>query len=651
MELDKEKFGKLEQFINMYFQMLNLGCDKNMILNKDISGNEMLPYDIFIKITESELTNNEFCSFLDKIKNNNNSLNNNELILYNHFKSYIYKLNTRFDNIRNTILSEFLNKEYNTKLKDPYDKYVYDNQKETAYQIMNYIFDNDVKAVTLVALPQAGKTGTFAYCTYLALTHCDNNKIYEPENIFIISGLNDIDWQEQTEKDMMPSLKNNVYHLGKLKVFNEQLKLIANSKIFIIIDECQVATSSDQTIDRILSELEKNISNGNEIKYLVVSATPSVILYDLKEWGGKHKTVFLNIPPIYTGFENFLNEGRIYEAGILSKEFLDEQFKPLLKDRFKEPKYHIVRISQKKRDELETWIVENKYEKKEIDSQNKIDNINDYLQVVPKNHTFLIIKNYWRAGKRMNDKNVGIVYEYSNITNYDVTAQGLIGRFCGTNKQKNGPTAPIFFCKKDALTGYINFIKEDCEYSVADYHSLKIKVVDNELEKKTKSIITKITKVSIKDSVEHNHIKKQDYIDPPRELMISDNDYLKIDDEVSNNKKSNIFKNILKEKYKNIFDLIENYNCDKCTIPKADANYKRHIIDARKACEDKKLYLADIAKETKDEYKNSWVVFIDHLKNPKDGTHKVYLVVYHGERRKKLLEESKKKVKQITITD
>ena len=55
MELDKEKFGKLEQFINMYFQMLNLGCDKNMILNKDISGNEMLPYDIFIKITEFHL--------------------------------------------------------------------------------------------------------------------------------------------------------------------------------------------------------------------------------------------------------------------------------------------------------------------------------------------------------------------------------------------------------------------------------------------------------------------------------------------------------------------------------------------------------------------------------------------------------------------
>jgi len=649
MELDQGKFTKLESFITMYFQMLNLGCDKNMIKNKDISGNEILPYDIFTKIIETDINNNEFCSFLDKIKNNNKSLNNNELKLHNDFKSYIYRLNTRFDNIRNTILSEFLNKEYNTKLKDPYDKYVYDNQKETAHQIMNYIFDNAVKAVTLVALPQAGKTGTFAYCTYLALTHVDNNKIYEPENIFIISGLNDLDWQEQTERDMMPSLKSNVYHLGKLKEFNDKLKGIANSKIFIIIDECQVATSSEQTIDKILSELEKNTSNSNEIKYLVVSATPSVILYDLKEWGGIHKTVFLNIPHIYTGFENFLHDCRIYEAGILCKEFLDKEIKPLLKERFKEPKYHIVRISQKKRDELESWIVENKYEKKEIDSQNKIDNINDYLQIVPKNHTFLIIKNYWRAGKRMNDKNVGIVYEYSKDINYDVTAQGLIGRFCGTNKQMNGPTAPIFFCKKDAISEYINFIKEKCEYSVADYYSHKLKVVDNELEKKTKSIITKITKLSIKDSIEHNHIKKQDYIDPPRELIISDYDYLKMDAEPK--KKLEIFLNSLKEKNKDIFNIIENYRCDKCTIPTTEYSYKRHIEDARKAYYDKKLYLADIAKESKDEYLNSWVVFIDHKKNPNDGTHKVYLVIYHGERRKKLLEESKKKVKQITITN
>jgi len=649
MELNKEQFSKLEQFINMFFQMQSLGCDKNMIKNKDISGNEMLPYDIFTNIIESELTKNEFSNFLDKIKTNNKSLNNNELKLHNDFKSYIYTLNSRFDNIRNTILSEFLNKEYNTKLKDPYDKYVYDNQKETAHQIMNYIFDNDVKAVTLVALPQAGKTGTFAYCTYLALTHVDNNKIFEPENIFIISGLNDLDWQEQTEKDMMPSLKNNVYHLGKLKEFNEKLKGIANSKIFIILDECQVATSSEQTIDRILSELEKNISNGNEIKYLVVSATPSVILYDLKEWGNKHKIVYLNIPPIYIGFENFLNECRIYEANVLCKEFLDEEIKPLLKDRFKEPKYHIVRISQKKRNELEGWIKENKYEKKEIDSQNKIDNINDYLQIVPKNHTFLIIKNYWRAGKRMNDKNVGIVYEYSNTTTYDVTAQGLIGRFCGTNKQKNSPTAPIFFCKKEALIGYINFIKEKCEYSIADYHSHKLKVVNNELEKRTKSIIPKITKISIKDSVEHNHIKKQDYIDTPKELTISDKEYLKIED-LEKTKKSTMVLNIIQEKYTDIFKIIQNYK-GSCTTPKADNNYQIHIIGVRKAYQDNKLYLANITKESREDYLNSWLAFIDHKENPKDGTHKVYLVIYHGERRKKLLEESKKKTKEILIAN
>ena len=59
------------------------------------------------------------------------------------------------------------------------------------------------------------------------------------------------------------------------------------------------------------------------------------------------------------------------------------------------------------------------------------------------------------------------------------------------------------------------------------------------------------------------------------------------------------------------------------------------------AYQDNKLYLANITKESKDDYLNSWLAFIDHKENPKDGTHKVYLVIYHGERRKKLLEESK----------
>ena len=650
MEIIKDRLQKIESFGNSYYQMKNFGADINMIhlLNKDVKNNEILPKNLFDKITESKLNHKDFIDFIEKIKINNITFNNDELILYNQMKSYIYKENNRFDNIRTTILSEFRNKEYNIQLTDPYTKYVYDNQKEAAMHIMEYLFDDKVKAVSLIALPQAGKTGTFVYCTYLALTHSDNNKIYEPENIFIISGLNDTDWQEQTEKDMLSSLKTNVYHLGQLKSFNEKLKIINNSRILIIIDECQIATSENQTIDKSIFRLEDNLNNANEIKYLIVSATPSVVKYELDEWGDKHKIVYLNTPPIYIGFTNFIKENRIYEAEEITKEFLEENFKPLLDNRFIKPKYHIIRISMKKRSELEKWIVDNNYKKEEIDSDNKIDNINNYLNIQPEKHTFIIIKGFWRAGKRMNDKNIGIVYEYNTIINYDVTAQGLIGRFCGTDKQPNGPTAPIFFCKKETLVSYMNFINEKCEYANADYYSLKLRVVDNELTKKKASFISKVTKTSITNKKEHNHIKPQDYIDSPREIIISDADYLRLDD---NKIKHELFLNIMENKNKDIYNIIKNYKCDKCSIPKADESYKRHIIDTRKAYKDGTLYLADLKSDTKEEHLNSWVVFIDWNKDPKTGTHQAYLIVYHGDKRKKLLAESKKnaKMKQITV--
>ena len=644
MEIIKEGLQKIESFGNSYYQMKTFGADLNMIImsNKDVKGNDMIPSNIINAIINSKLIFGEFSDFINKIKMNNITFNDEELTLYNHIKSSIYKENTRFDIIRTTILSEFRNKEYNTQLNDPYAKYVYDNQKEAATQIMDYICDTDTKAVTLIALPQAGKTGTFVYCTYIALTNSNNNKIYEPENIFIISGLNDIDWQEQTEKDMMPSLKNNVYHLGQLRVFNERLKVINNSKILIIIDECQIATSENQTIDKSIFNLEKELCNANHIKYIIVSATPSVVKYELDEWGDKHKIVYLNPPPTYIGFSNFINDNRIYEADLITYEFLEREFKPLLIDRFIKPKYHIIRISLKKRSELEEWIKDNNYKKEEIDSDNKIDNVNMHLDSPPEKHTFIIIKGFYRAGKRMNDKNIGIVYEYSSIINYDVTAQGLIGRFCGTNKQLNGPTAPIFFCRKETLVSYINFINEKCEYASADYYSLKLKVVDNELTKKSKSFVTKLSKVSISNKKEHNHIKPQDYIDKPKELIFEDKDFNII---IDGKDKHKIVLNIIQEKYTDIYNIIKDYRCDKCTVPTTEYSYKRHIIDARKAYKDGTLYLADINKETKEEHLNSWVIFIDHNSDPKNKTHQAYLIIYHGERRKKLLEDGKKKAK------
>jgi hypothetical protein len=653
MELDKEKFGKLESSVKIYFTMLDHNAEKEMIINCIKS---IVPKEIVDSIIESKLKSNEFIDFIQKLKLEHKIFNNEELYLYNKIKNYIYKETTRFDRIRDTIRLEFKNKDCNSN-----KKYIYDNQIEAAVEIMEYLFNEDIKAVSLVALPQVGKTGTFVYCTYLAMTHPDNEKIFEPENIFIISGLNDLEWEKQTKDDMLESLKNNVYHLGQLNKFNEKVNSINNSKILIIIDECQVATSANQSIDKIISNLENNTNNNcNEVKYLVVSATLSVIKYELDEWGDRHKVVFLKSPLVYIGFSNFINENRTYDSEQITKDFLDKKIKPLLENRFKEPKYHILRITKNKREELINWIKDNNVKLKldkdpicvDSDKENPKNKIRDFdiynmlENIPPTKHTFVIIKNFWRAGKRMHDKNIGIVYEYSKDINYDTTAQGLIGRFCGNDKQKNSPTAPIFFCKKETLIGYMTFYKEGCDYSAADYISTKLKIKDNELEKIKKSFVNSILEDK---SSPHSLTRKEEYVDIPREIIISPNDFKKIQLKEGDKKKSDILLNIIKEKDEKLYEILKDYQCDKCTSPdqKLGENhysYKRHIKDARKNYNDKKPYLADFKLETKENNENAWTAFIDwKLTN---GNHTVYLNVYHGKKKLKLSEERKELIKQ-----
>ena len=96
------------------------------------------------------------------------------------------------------------------------------------------------------------------------MTHLDNEKMYFPEDIFIITGMSDIDWERQTKNDMLNCIKDNVFHLGKIKQFNSIINTKRNIKILIIIDECQIATSKDQQIDKIFKDIEKSFKRLTE---------------------------------------------------------------------------------------------------------------------------------------------------------------------------------------------------------------------------------------------------------------------------------------------------------------------------------------------------------------------------------------------------
>jgi hypothetical protein len=292
-------------------------------------------------------------------------------------------------------------------------EYIYHNQKETAQNIINEFFINDKKAVSLVALPQVGKTGTFLYTAYLASTYDDNNKVISPENIFIITGMSDREWQKQTENDMIDSFKKNVFHHGKLSKFGKKIKEKDGQNILIIIDECHIATRKGQEMDEIFRDIlkitdKKDINEIKNLKFLNVSATPGSVLRSMEKWGKEnHSIVYIKPSTIYVGFRLFLDQERLFDSDEINKDYLYNTILKIINLRYKDnPKFHIFRTNNlEKIGMIEEFCKKLGYKCYHHNSNSR-RNFDEEIKKIPENHTFVIIKGFYRAGKRLTDKNI-----------------------------------------------------------------------------------------------------------------------------------------------------------------------------------------------------------------------------------------------------
>jgi hypothetical protein len=530
--------------------------------------------------------------------------------------------------IRNYISTEYKLAEKKFKDKFPSKEYVYDNQIQTAKNIITELLDNKKKAVSLVALPQVGKTGTFLYTAVLAGTHPNDLLIVKPENIYIITGMSDKEWQTQTENDMISIFKHNVYHHGKLTKFEKKVKETSKTDtILIIVDECHIATQKDQLMDKILKNIlditnTKDINELTNIKFLNVSATPSSVLRAMEKWGSEnHSIVYLKPSDKYVGFDIFLKQNRICESKELDLEnkFLNTKVLPIIKSRYNEPKYHIFRLNHARKILLlEQFCRKNKFNFIHHNSKDR-QNFDEDIKTKPDVHTFVIIKNFYRAGKRMNDKNIGIAYEHNNKINYDITPQGLIGRFCGNDKIKTKDNSPYFFCNIDAIKGYIDFIENGCDMKKSDYISKNFTITNGQIKKVTDTLYDNIVNTDFED----NLLNKSDYIDIPYLIDIKDNEWKRLlEFKDKDSEKENYGLKIIKNNNNKLYNIIKSYKCYKFATPIADYSYKMHITLVVDAINEKSPYIKDVPKKYK--HSNVWGGFIDH-KEPR-----MIIMVYHG---------------------
>jgi len=364
---------------------------------------------------------------------------------------------------------------------------VYPNQVAAATEVVHELYGKDKVAVTLIAQPQVGKTGTFMEVAYKACTHPDDKCIVDPRKVFIITGMSDNDWQKQTKDDMLEAFKNRVYHRGKLNTTDRADGFYTNlthaTNALIILDECHIGVEKDQQVSKMLKRLgllDIAVLRAKNIKILEVSATPGATLYDTEKWGDdNHSIVMLNPSEKYCGFRKILQEGRIHPSLDLTKEEELEILITFIKNTFPTPRWHIIRLPAKSRkngvfeQKLHQICARENWETiRHSAGSDRFADIDHHLGTQPKGHRIILIKEYWRAGKRLIDTYIGIVHEPLTITmDTNVTAQGLAGRLCGNDKQ-TGPGSPHMFCDVERIKEYMAWIDARGDWTkVKEYNS------------------------------------------------------------------------------------------------------------------------------------------------------------------------------------
>jgi len=355
---------------------------------------------------------------------------------------------------------------------------VYDNQEEAVNEIMTHFIDGK-RCVLLVAQPGIGKTGAAHGTMIRYAQHATLDQAVLTKDMFLCTGMSDTEWKKQFEKNIIDPFHDNIAHRGVIARFEEKLANTTNS--LVIDDECHIACGPSMVVGRTMrsaglmdiDELEKR-----NIRLLKISATPEAVHRDLQTWGPKGALVVLRPGAKYKGFRTMLDENRIRNSpGLDTYQDVDVLFN-LLEDRYRSTtkKYFIFRITQSEtRMFLERAANIKGWDHKYHDSVDRVEDIDKMMEHAPKKHTAIIIKEFWRASKRLIRDHVGGTYEpITKVRNTTVTSQGLTARFCDnfeyTGDWVNRDLRPLHFCDLGSILEYLDWVDVGYDYSMTQVY-------------------------------------------------------------------------------------------------------------------------------------------------------------------------------------
>lgn len=319
---------------------------------------------------------------------------------------------------------------------------IYPNQKEHADRI-TLNFGDDKRICMAIAPMQSGKTGTQVDTTYKMMKKYS----ISPSNVYIIAGVNSIEWEEQ-QKLRNPEILKNICHLQNINSIKSDIE--DKEDILIVIDECQVACKSNQTLAKLFSSLEFTLASltDRNIRIIQFSATPNGCLLDLSEFHEVAFQIYLEPDEGYIGL-NTLKERRQLQqyfdiSGKQSKNIYDQNqslrqirhlFNFITNRYVDDARYHLIRIPSGTASIviLNNFInqCDNRFTYITYDLAYE-DDINDILKIKPSKPTIVFVKEKLRCAKTLDISNIGLLFDrYSNSPDDSVSSQSFAGRACG----------------------------------------------------------------------------------------------------------------------------------------------------------------------------------------------------------------------------
>ena len=364
-------------------------------------------------------------------------------------------------------------------------EYIYTNQKEDALAITDKFYTTPIRVISIVKRTKVGMDGLMIEIAKNMTTHPDNKFVLHRNNVFFITAMSNVSWEDDMKDKIPTCFKDNVFHHGKLQRLKSKLKKIKNA--IIINDEIDTGDKEDQKLHLVLKDsgvLDMKYMEDNNIRFIFVSATMINELRDLYLWGDKHATHYMSIPDSYIGIFEFLKLGIIKDYyPVIDEESAERWIAEDIIDKYgSDYRVHIIRTDEKYKDYIcdacaRNGIIYKNHTSVDRISHEELSEIFDNIR----EHVVIAVKGFYRRANLIPNAwklKIGAVHE-RYVKNYDtnVQVQGLPGRMTGYWKHEimNGWITGPYRTSIAAILEYEEFYKNPhakIRYSIASSKKL-----------------------------------------------------------------------------------------------------------------------------------------------------------------------------------